>query len=42
MTEHDDKPDVVRRKRTDEIAHAIKDNIIEQNLGPGDRLPQEK
>ena len=42
MTEHDDKPDVVRRKRTDEIAHAIKDNIIEQKLGPGDRLPQEK
>ncbi|PLR35486.1 FadR family transcriptional regulator [Chimaeribacter californicus] len=42
MTEHDDKPDVARRKRTDEIAHAIKDNIIEQNLGPGDRLPQEK
>lgn len=42
MTEQRDKPDMARRKRTDEIADAIKENIIEQNLGPGDRLPQEK
>jgi GntR family transcriptional regulator, transcriptional repressor for pyruvate dehydrogenase complex len=31
-----------RRKRTDEIADAIKRLIVEHGLGPGDRLPQEK
>ncbi|KFC66920.1 Transcriptional regulator, GntR family [Devosia sp. LC5] len=33
---------VVRRKRTDLIVEAIKQMIVEQGLGPGDRLPQEK
>jgi GntR family transcriptional repressor for pyruvate dehydrogenase complex len=31
-----------RRKRTDAIVDAIKRMIVEQGLGPGDRLPQEK
>lgn len=31
-----------RRKRTDAIVDAIKHLIVEQGLGPGDRLPQEK
>ena len=30
------------RKRTDEIAEAIKRTIMEHGLEPGDRLPQEK
>lgn len=33
---------VARRKRTDLIVDAIKQMIVEQGLGPGDRLPQEK
>lgn len=33
---------VARRKRTDLIVDAIKRLIVEQELGPGDRLPQEK
>lgn len=35
-------PGPARRKRTDAIVDAIKDLIVEQGLGPGDRLPQEK
>lgn len=31
-----------RRKRTDLIVDAIKQMIVEEGLGPGDRLPQEK
>lgn len=41
MCAQDEKPEV-RRKRTDEIADAIKESIIVQKLQPGDRLPQEK
>ena len=33
---------VARRKRTDLIVDAIKQMIVERDLGPGDRLPQEK
>ncbi len=35
-------PPPMRRKRTDEIADAIKRTIIEHGLQPGDRLPQER
>lgn len=31
-----------RRKRTDQIVDAIKSLIVQEGLGPGDRLPQEK
>lgn len=31
-----------RLKRTDDIAERIKDLIVEQSLGPGDRLPNER
>ncbi|MCC3718510.1 GntR family transcriptional regulator [Rouxiella badensis] len=34
--------DPARRKRTDQIADEIKKTIINDNLVPGDRLPQEK
>ncbi|EIC86247.1 FadR/GntR family transcriptional regulator [Serratia sp. M24T3] len=34
--------DPARRKRTDEIVDEIKKTIINDNLVPGDRLPQEK
>jgi len=34
--------DPVRRKRTDEIADAIKRSIVDHGLAPGDRLPQER
>lgn len=35
-------PEAVKRKRTDEIVDAIKQSIVDDNLLPGDRLPQEK
>ncbi|HBH63654.1 MAG TPA: FadR family transcriptional regulator, partial [Erwinia persicina] len=35
-------PDAVKRKRTDTIIDAIKQSIVDDNLLPGDRLPQEK
>lgn len=44
--DHPTKPQKPRppraRKRTDEIAEAIKRTIMEHGLEPGDRLPQEK
>lgn len=35
-------PEAVKRKRTDTIIDAIKQSIVDDNLLPGDRLPQEK
>lgn len=42
MSDTATRPDGTRRKRTDEIVAAIKQSITDDNLLPGDRLPQEK